>query len=350
MSILNTKNVDTTTQPIFLGEPLSLQRFDRFKYPEFMRLFRKQVELFWTPEEFDLTKDRLDYEKMSEVDKFIFTKNLQYQTMMDSVVARGANTFIKHVSIPELEAAMSMWAMMETIHSYSYSYIIRNVYPNPAQIFDETLEDEEIMKRARTVKEEYEKLENFAGDDVRKQIYLSLISVNILEAVRFYVSFVCSFSFNQRSNMMQGNTNIIKRIQADENYHYRMSQYCINLLHNNKDEGFKDVVKECRDIVVEMFLKAAEEEKQWADYLFSKGPMVGLSAEILKSYIEWLTDTRLESIGFTKQFGTKNPIGGWLEPYINDSMTQDAPQESSGLTTYKRFVTKNDLGSTSFEL
>lgn len=350
MSILNEKNVDTTTQPIFLGEPLSLQRFDRFKYPEFMKLFRKQVELFWTPEEFDLTKDRLDYEKMSEVDKFIFTKNLQYQTMMDSVVARGANTFIKHVSIPELEAAMSMWAMMETIHSYSYSYIIRNVYPDPAKIFDETLEDEEIMKRARTVKEEYEKLENFSGDDIKKQIYLSLLSVNILEAIRFYVSFVCSFSFNQRSNMMEGNTNIIKKILADETTHYRMSQYCINLLHKEKDEGFLDVVKECRDIGIQMYLNAAEEEKEWADYLFSRGPMVGLSAETLKGYIEWLCDTRMQAIGFPKHYETKNPIHGWLEPYINDSMTQSAPQETSGLTTYKRFVTDNDLGDFNFEL
>lgn len=342
MSILNTKNVDTTNQPMFCGEPLGLQRFDRFKYEAFMKLYRKQVELFWTPEEFDLTRDRIDYNEMSDVDKFIFTKNLQYQTMMDSVVARGANTFSRFVSLPELEACMSIWQMMEVVHSYSYSYIIRNVYPNPEQIFNETLLDEEILKRATVAKEEYEKLDKIAGNDVKKQVYLSLISVNILESIRFYVSFVCSFSFNQRQGLMQGNTNIVKKIAQDEAVHYRMSQICLELLHTREDEGFLNIAQECKEEAINMFLSAAQEEKQWADYLFSRGPVIGLSSEILKEYIEWLTDTRMHAIGFDKHFNTKNPISGWIAPYFDNVLTQEAPQESPGLTTYDRFTLDND--------
>ena len=345
VTVLNEKNIDTTQQPIFLGEPLSLQRFDRFKYEQFMELWRNQVELLWTPEEFELTKDRQDYLNMTEVEKFIFTKNLQYQTMMDSVVARGASTFIEHVSLPEVEICMSFWAMMEGIHSYSYTYIMRNVYADPTPVLDETLEDEEIMKRARTVKEEYDKLDNFAGDDIKKQIYLTLMSVYILESIRFYVSFVCSFSFNQRNGMMEGNTNIIRKILLDEHFHVKISQTCMNLFASDESEGFQDTVKECRDIAIQMFLTAADEEKSWADYLFSKGPMVGLSAEVLKGYIEYLVDQKMQMIGLPSQFGTKNPIGGWLDEYLNTSMVQTEPQASPGLTQYKRFVTKPDLGN-----
>lgn len=214
MSILNKKNVDTTKQPIFLGEELGLQRFDRYKYPVFFDLFNKQLTFFWRPEEINLTLDRVQYNDLAEHEKFIFTKNLLFQTMLDSVVARGVPTFTKHVTNPELEICMNTWGFFENIHSYSYTYIIKNVYPDPSKILDQALEDTEILSRADSVTKAYNDLMS-EKLNLKEKIYLSLISVNILEAVRFYVSFVCAFAFGENKKMI-GNADIIKLIRRDE--------------------------------------------------------------------------------------------------------------------------------------
>ena len=161
-TILNKMNVDYMKQPLFLGEDLGLQRYDRFKYPVFFDLFKKQREFFWSPEEIELKKDRNDFKDvsiMSENDKFIFTSNLKYQTMMDSVICRGVPTLQNFVSNPELEACMNAWQFFEQIHSYSYTYIIKNVYSNPSDILDECLTDPEILKRAEVAIKEYDALD-----------------------------------------------------------------------------------------------------------------------------------------------------------------------------------------------
>jgi ribonucleoside-diphosphate reductase beta chain len=349
MSILNTKNVDTTSQPIFLGEPLSLQRFDRFKYYDFYKLYLDHQEQFWRPNEISLDKDRVDYESLTEDEKFIFTKNLQYQTVMDSVVARGAESFMEYVSIPEVEAYMKAWAFFETVHSESYTYIMRNVYSDPVKIMDQSLDDVEIMKRSNTIKEEYDRLDKFAGGDIKKQIYLSLVSVNILEAIRFYVSFVCTFAFAENKKMI-GSADIVQAIRKDEAIHYRASQLLLNLLHNIPEEGFQDTVKECEEQAIQMYISAAEEEKAWADYLFDGRRMIGLSSDILKGYIEWLTDNRMSVIGFPKHFNTKNPIGGWYDKYMNTSNVESMPQEKELGSVYRIGATVNDLDSFKFEL
>lgn len=348
MTILNKKNVDTTKQPIFLGEPLGLQRYDRFKYYEFYKLYSDHLGQFWRPNEIGIDKDRSDYEKLSESEKFIFTKNLQYQTMMDSVIARGAETFMSYVSLPEVEAYMKAWAFFETIHSESYSYIIRNVYPDPTPILDQALEDEEIVKRAATVQEEYDKLDAITDGDIKGQLYLSMISVNILEAVRFYVSFVCAFAFAENKKMV-GNSDIIQLIKRDEGLHYRASQLILTLLHTREDEGFLETCAKYKDTAYQMFIDAAEEEIAWVNYLFSTGPMLGLNEEIMTSHVKWLVDSRLENIGFEKYFGTKSLLGTWIEPYMNPGSVQKAPQETD-LTSYKISSTKNDLGDFKFEL
>ena len=224
-SVLNKMNVDTLKQPLFLGEDLSLQRYDKFKYPVFFDLYKKQLEFFWRPEEIELKKDRSDFKDssvMSENEKFIFTSNLKYQTMMDSVICRGVPTIQEYVSNPELEACLNVWQFFEQIHSYSYTYIIKNVYPNPSDILDSCLTDKEIVARADVAVKEYDKLRKLSNskkiDDIKKQIYLTLISINILEAIRFYVSFICAFAFAENKKMV-GNADIVKLIKRDESIH-----------------------------------------------------------------------------------------------------------------------------------
>lgn len=342
MSILNTKNVKIEDQKLFLGPELGLQRYDRFKYPVFFSLFEKQSELFWRPQEISLTKDRLDYQTLEPHEKHIFTSNLLFQTMLDSVVARGVPTLLKHVTSPELEACMNVWQMMETVHSYSYTYIIKNVYANPSELLDSALENTEILKRANSVKEQYDKLIAASNNDLKREIYLTLISVNVLEAVRFYVSFVCAFAFAENKKMI-GNADIISLIRRDENLHMAATKNIITILQNNEDEGFSDIVKENKDAAIDMFIFAANEEKEWAKYLFKDGSILGLNENILCNYIEWLVDSRMENIGLPKQFNVKKPvIGSWLGAWMESEKVQVAPQESE-ITSYKIGSSKNDI-------
>lgn len=239
---------------------------------------------------------------------------------------------------------MKIWEAFETIHSYSYTYIIKNVYSEPSLILNEALLDPEIVRRAESAKKAYDDLNSAKAqglDAIKSQIYMSLISVNILEAVRFYVSFVCAFAFAENKKMI-GNADIIKLIRRDEALHYRMSQLILNLLRTREDEGFVHIVKKNEDAAVQAYLDAAKEEKLWAEYIFSRGSILGLNAQILSGYIEWLTDSRMQSIGLPKYFGTKNPIGNWLDPWMNPSTLQVAPQEKE-VTSYLQFGSKNDV-------
>lgn len=356
MSILNDKNVEVKEQKLFLGPGLALQRYDKFKHPVFFDLFKKQLEFFWRPEEISLIKDRVDYDTMEDHEKHIFTSNLLFQTMMDSVVARGVPSLGKYVTSPELEACINAWQLFETIHSYSYTYIIKNLYPNPGDILDKALENEEIVKRANSVKEHYDKLlslpDNASEKEIKRQIYLTLISVNILEAVRFYVSFVCAFAFAENKKMI-GNADIIRLIKKDEAIHLFITQSIIDILRKDESEGFQSIIKECEKEATQMFLDAVNEEKAWAEYLFSNGSILGLNEKILSQYIEWLADSRMSSIGLPKLFNVKNAgIGSWLTPWMESIGVQVAPQESE-ITSYKIGASTNDISTldiTDFEL
>ena len=327
-TVFNKKSVDTTTQPLFLGEPLGLQRYDRFKYPIFWDLYNKQVEFFWRPEEIELKKDRSDFQTLTDNEKFIFTSNLKYQTMLDSVICRGVPTLLEHVSNPELEACLNVWGFFEQIHSTSYSYIIKNVYADPSSVFDSTLKDKEILKRAESAIEDYNKLSYGQYDDIKEQLYMTLISINILEAIRFYVSFICSFAFAKNKKMI-GNADIIRLIKRDEAIHLYNTQTILNILKDEKSEGFQGVVKKCHDDAIAMFERAANEEKEWASYLFKDGSLIGLNETTLHGYIEWLVDSRLEHLGFPKIYNVKkNPIKGWSDAFMNSEAVQVAPQET----------------------
>lgn len=344
-TILNTNIVNTLDQPLFLGEGLSIQRYDKCKYEVFLDLFKKQLEFFWRPEEVNLTKDRADFKLLSEYEKFIFTSNLKFQTMMDSVIARGIPCVLQYVSCPELEVCMNVWATFESLHSYSYTYLIQNVFSNPSEIMDSILEDPEILKRAESVVRSYDALNNKfkSENDLRKQIYLTLININVLEGLRFYVSFACALAFEQNKKMT-GNGKIIEFIKRDEGQHLAITQNIIKILRKNPDEGFQETIKSSEKDAISIFIDAAEEEKQWASYLFKDGGLIGLNEKILHQYIEYLTDTRLSGVGLPMQFGTKNPIN-WLN--TDSTKKQPAPQEQE-ITSYKIGASINDTDDMDF--
>ena len=350
-TIFNTKNVDPMTQPLFLGKDLGVQRYDVLKYPVFKTLDSKQMMNFWRPEEIELKKDRGDFKEMSDNEKFIFTSNLKYQTMLDSGICRGGPTLLEFVTNTELEACLMTWQFFEKIHSQSYSYIIQNVYADSSEVFGGIYEDKEIMKRADSAITDYNHLMGMACEknklvDIKKQIYMTVVSINILEAIRFYVSFVCSFAFAENKKMV-GNADIIKLIKRDEALHLSTTQNILKILHTEESEGFVKVAQQCQSKAIKMFENAAKEEKEWASYLFKDGSIIGLNETVLHQYIDWLCMSRRKAIGLPYENVGKNPIAGWTQAWMQSESVQVAPQEHE-ITSYKIGASKNDLEDMDF--
>ena len=350
-TIFNTKNVDPMSQPLFLGKDLGVQRYDIIKYPVFKKLDSRQMENFWRPEEIELKKDRGDFKEMSDNEKFIFTSNLKYQTMLDSVICRGVPTLLEYVTNTELEACMMTWQFFEKIHSQSYSYIIQNVYSDSSEVFGGIYQDKEIMKRANSAIADYNNLMGMDSNstktaDLKKQIYMTIMSINILEAVRFYVSFICSFAFAENKKMA-GNADIIKLIKRDEALHLSNTQEILKILHKEDKEGFVKTAEQCQEGAVKMFENAAKEEKEWASYLFKDGSIIGLNEVVLHQYVDWLCMSRRKAIGLPYENVGKNPIGGWTGPWMSSESVQVAPQEHE-ITSYKIGASKNDLEDMDF--
>tara|TARA_R110000796_G_scaffold1053_8_gene4032 strand:+ start:3230 stop:4300 length:1071 start_codon:yes stop_codon:yes gene_type:complete len=350
-TIFNTKNVDPMSQPLFLGKDLGVQRYDILKYPVFKKLTKKQKENFWSPEEIELKKDRADFATLTDNEKFIFTSNLKYQTMLDSVICRGVPTLLDYVTNSELEACLITWMFFEQIHSESYSYIIQNVYADSSEVFEGIYEDKEIMKRADTAIQDYNNLMGMASGsnkvaDVKKQIYMTIVSINILEAIRFYVSFICSFAFAENKKMV-GNADIIKLIKRDEALHLTNTQEILKILHSEESEGFVKTAEQCQENAIKMFESAAAEEKEWATYLFKNGSIIGLNEQVLHQYIDWLCMSRRKSIGLPYENVGKNPIAGWTQAWMSSESVQVAPQEHE-ITSYKIGASKNDMEDMDF--
>ena len=288
MTVFNTEEVDTKKQPMFFGKPLGVQRYDSYKYPVFDKLTTQQLGYFWRPEEVSLQKDRSDYQTLNAVQKHIFTSNLKYQTMLDSVQGRAPGmAFIPYCSLPELEACMECWGFMEMIHSRSYTYIVKNVYSDPSEVFDTILKDEKILERAQSVTESYDEFINQAQQwgqgnfwqpdakqspsaqwslkDLKRQLYRAIANVNILEGIRFYVSFACSFAFGELK-LMEGSAKIISLIARDENQHLVLTQNILNNWRKGDDPDMMEIMKEEEDWTYQMFDKCVNEEKKWAEY------------------------------------------------------------------------------------
>lgn len=350
MSIINLKNIDFTKEPSFFGEKLGLQRYDKFRHNNIFSLFKQQIGFFWRPEEINVSKDKGDYSSLLDHEKFIFTKNLGYQILLDSVQSRGISHLLEDCSNPEIEAFAKTWEFFETIHSYSYTYIIKNIYPNPSEMFDTILQDAEIIKRTTSVTKYYDALiDAIPGDTLhnrKKRLYLTLMSINILEGIRFYVSFACSYCFAENKKM-EGNAKIIELINRDENLHMGFTSLLLKILADDSSEGFKDVAEECKDVVIQMFKDAAEEEIEWAQYLFKDGSMLGLNAEILTQYMKWLTNNRMRMIKLEPIFDkVQNPIS-WISKWTESKSVQVAPQETE-ISSYVSGNFKQDMGDEDF--
>jgi ribonucleotide reductase beta subunit family protein with ferritin-like domain len=309
MTVFNTKDVDTKKQPMFFGQPLGVQRYDGSKYPVFEKLTQQQLGYFWRPEEVSLQKDRGDYQHLRPEQKHIFTSNLKYQIMLDSVQGRGPGmAFTPYCSLPELEACMKVWEFMEMIHSRSYTYIIKNVYPDPSEVFDTIIEDERILERAESVTNSYNEFIRSAQEygnsttwqfaqegvataredryELKRKLYRAVANVNILEGIRFYVSFACSFAFGELK-LMEGSAKIISLIARDENQHLVITQNILNKWREGDDPEMQQIAKEEEENIVKMFQKTVDEEKRWAEYLFKDGSMIGLNDKLLSQYVEY---------------------------------------------------------------
>lgn len=344
MSIINRNSTNYKQQPLFFGEGLGLQRYDIFKYKKYYDSFLNQLSFFWRPEEIDITKDQGQFKELTDSEKNIFTKNLGFQTLLDSVQTRGIPNLLANCSNLEFEACANAWMFFEQIHSYSYTYIIKNVYADPTKIFDSFMEDEEILKRASSVTKFYDDYIDSLGsseEDQKRALYLTLVSINILEGIRFYVSFACSFAFAELGKM-EGNAKIISLIQRDEQKHLAITQNTLKYLMKNKDEGFIEIAEELEPIVIKMYEDSAKEEIAWAQYLFKDGGMLGLNADILSRFMKWLTNKRMRGIGLTHIFEDikENPIN-WMNSWMNSKAVQVAPQETE-IESYKIGSIKQD--------
>jgi len=352
MTVFNTEEVDTKKQPMFFGKPLGVQRYDSYKYPVFDRLTTQQLGYFWRPEEVSLQKDRGDYQTLRPEQKHVFTSNLKYQTMLDSVQGRAPGmAFIPYCSLPELEACMEVWGFMEMIHSRSYTYIVKNVYSDPSDVFDTILRDEKILERAASVTESYDTFINSAQEwgasnnwrddwrdhinaqwtrkDLKRQLYRAIANVNILEGIRFYVSFACSFAFGELK-LMEGSAKIISLIARDENQHLVLTQTILNNWRKGDDPEMVEIMKEEEEWTYKMFDRCVNEEKAWADYLFRDGSMIGLNDKLLQRYVEWIANKRLKAIGLKPVYDIpmrNNPLP-WTQHWISSKGLQVAPQET----------------------
>jgi ribonucleoside-diphosphate reductase beta chain len=371
MTVFNTNHVDTKKQPMFFGAPLGIQRYDSYKYPVFEKLTQQQLGYFWRPEEISLQKDRADYATLRPEQKHIYTANLKYQIMLDSVQGRGPGlAFIPYCSLPELEGAMTVWEMMEMIHSRSYTYIIKNIYPDPSELFDTILDDANIMERAKSVTEAYDDFIRAAQEyssgnqwqhqlegvdaaketlyELKRKLYRAIVNVNILEGIRFYVSFACSFAFGELK-LMEGSAKIISLIARDESQHLVLTQNIINKWRDGDDPDILKIGKEEEQWTIEQFKKTVDEEKAWAQYLFKDGSIIGLNDKLLNSYVEYIANRRMRAIGLKPVFDTpmsNNPLP-WTQHWLSSKGLQVAPQETE-VESYVIGGIKQDVKANTF--
>ncbi|WP_417440746.1 class Ia ribonucleoside-diphosphate reductase subunit beta [Idiomarina sp.] len=370
-STFNQEQNNPLTEPMFLGNSVNVARYDQQKHSIFEKLIEKQISFFWRPEEIDVSRDRIDFNKLTASEKHVFISNLKYQTLLDSIQGRSPNiALLPIVSLPELETWIETWSFFETIHSRSYTHILRNLFSDPSEVFEDIVINEQIKIRANDISKYYDDLIFYTqllqthgeGDvvvegkthtvtqrEIKKKLFLCINSVNALEAIRFYVSFACTFAFAERE-LMEGNAKIIKLIARDENVHLTSTQHILNLWQYGEDDPeMKEIAEELRDDAYEIFMTAVKQEKQWAHYLFKDGSMIGLNESMLCQYVEYIANLRMQAIGFDAPFENQrsNPLP-WMNKYLVSDNVQVAPQESE-ITSYlvgqiDSEVSASDLG------
>lgn len=364
----NRNDVDFTKQYMFFDEQPNVARYDIQKFPIFEKLIEKHLGFFWKPDEVDVNKDAIDFKRLSEHEKHIFMENLKYQTLLDSVQGRAPNlALLPYVSLPELETLIETWSFSETIHSRSYTYILRNILSNPSIAFDDIIRNTNIMNRANAVTNyyddfmEYAKLYETFGEgehklngkkvvlnkrELKRKLLICVASINILEGVRFYVSFACAFAFAE-NDVMEGNAKIISLIARDENLHLAITQNILKKWAAGQDDPeMKELFWEELDKIEAMYHEAVEQEKEWSRYLFKDGSIMGLDELRLNEYVEYIAGNRMRAIGIKNDYSKRNPLS-WTDKYLKSSDNQVAPQETE-ITSYIIGGVKHDIDKDSF--
>ena len=359
MSVFDaTNHKDPTKVKAFFDDPVTIARYDKQKYPFLEKLTQSQLGFFWRPEEIDVYRDAKDFKGLTVHEQHIFTSNLKRQILLDSVQGRAPTAAFSPIcSLPELENWILTWAFSESIHSRSYTHIIRNVYSDPSIIFDGMMDMKEIVDCAGDISKYYDSLIemnnrlalNIIDKDIyrhKKALWLTLMSVNILEGVRFYVSFACSWAFAEVKKM-EGNAKIIKLIARDENLHLAGTQQLLKVLPTD-DPDFAKIREETKDECIKMFIDAVDQEKAWANYLFKDGSMIGLNEALLVEYIEWIGHKRMTAVGLPCPYKVgSNPLP-WTQKWISGAEVQVAPQETE-ITSYIGGGVKKDVNNDSFK-
>ena len=340
------------TRKMFFDDNVDVARYDTLKYPQIEKITDKQLGFFWRPEEVDILRDANDFDMLTPQEQHIFTSNLKRQIVLDSVQGRAPNlAFLPLVSLPELETWIETWSFYETIHSRSYTHIIRNVYPNPDEVFDNIMNIKPIVECGNDISKYYDALMDFDGQygsyEHKKALWLCLNAVNALEGIRFYVSFACSWAFAELKKM-EGNAKIIKFIARDENVHLASTQTIIKKLPED-DKDFVKIKKECEEEVLQIFKDVVSQEQEWAEYLFKDGSMIGLNADLLKQYVEWIACKRMRAIFIPCPYEVTaaNPLP-WTQKWISGGSVQVAPQETE-ISSYVVGGTKKDVTEDSFK-
>lgn len=358
---------DATKVRAFFDDPVTIARYDKQKYPTLEKLTEKQLGFFWRPEEVDVFRDGKDFKSLTEHEQHIFTSNLKRQILLDSVQGRAPTAAFSPIcSLPELETWILTWAFSESIHSRSYTHIIRNVYADPSTVFDQMMEIQDIVDCAKDISTNYDELIMLNGDREnphseyewtynhtdnpvyrhKTALWKALMSVNILEGVRFYVSFACSWAFAEVKKM-EGNAKIIKFICRDENLHLAGTQYLLKVLPTD-DPDFITIREETKEACTKMFIDAVDQEKAWAKYLFKDGSMIGLNEQLLCDYVEWIAHKRMQSVGLESPYkGGTNPLP-WTQKWISGADVQVAPQETE-ITSYVTGGVKKDINTETFK-
>ena len=364
MGVLNKNSKNHLKANAFLDKSggHGIQRYDTVKYRQFEKLTDRQLSFFWRPEEVDVMRDSKDFKDLTPYEQHIFTSNLKRQIVLDSVQGRSPNlALLPLATIPEIETWIETWAFNETIHSRSYTHIIRNVYADPSKVFDSLMDMKEIANCGTDISKYYDDLIEYhrmyeylgAGEhtvngkkvivdeyELKRRLWLCINSVNVLEGIRFYVSFACSWAFAELKKM-EGNAKIIKLIARDENIHLASSQHLLKMLPQD-DKDFIKIKKECEQEVIQMFKSAVEQEEAWAKYLFQDGSMIGLNESLLCDYIEWIANKRMGTLGLESPYkGGSNPLP-WTQKWISGGEVQVAPQETE-ISSYTIGAVKQDV-------
>ncbi|EMS9118385.1 ribonucleotide-diphosphate reductase subunit beta [Escherichia coli] len=362
-TVFNTQQVDVLNEPMFFGSGLGLARYDIQRHKVFEELIEKQLSFFWRPEEVNLMLDSAQFNKLPQFQQDIFTNNLKYQSLLDSIQGRAPSAVLMAlISDPSLDTWVATWTFSETIHSRSYTHIMRNLYTDPSKVFDEIVLDEAIMKRAESIGKYYDDVlvktrhwenakENYeyslgscqqndiemyeeimfnAKRELMKSLYLCLHVINALEAIRFYVSFACTFNFHKNMEIMEGNAKIMKFIARDEQLHLKGTQYIIRQLQSGTDgDEWVQIAKECEQEAVDIFMEVNSQEKEWAAHLFKDGTCPGINTQSMCAFVDYLTVSRMKQCGLPcpiTDAPTKHPYP-WIREYLNSDLVQAAPQE-----------------------